>query len=128
MKALTLPGESAISSPPLPVCEEGDVGGAAGQHVDDAVADHDRAAADHGVTLDLYEAAGAARDERAGIAERPVHEDRAAAQSLDQRAGADRGATQRQRPGAQNHCGDAGIDVAAGSSEGRPGTQLERGA
>ena len=50
VKALTLPGVSAISSPPLPFAEEGDVGGAAGQHVDDAVADHDRAAADHGVT------------------------------------------------------------------------------
>ena len=58
--------------------QEGDIGGAAGEHVDDAVADRDGAAADHAAARDLDEGAEAAGDERAGVDHGAGHE-RAAA-------------------------------------------------
>ena len=68
--------------------QEGDVGGAPGQHIDNAVADLDDAAVDHRAAGDLHQAAGRAGEERAGITDDATHYRGAAARSFDQRAGA----------------------------------------
>ena len=111
MKALEIRVCVRDLQPAAAVRQELDVGAAAGEHVDKAVADHDRAAADYGAARDLHQAPGPTRHQRAGIGQRAADDDGAAAQGFDQRAGADRAAAQRQRRAAQDLHRDAGIDV-----------------
>ena len=79
VKALELTRRVGDFEPAAAGRQERDVGGAAGEHVDDAVADHDRAAADHGAALDLQQAAKAARYQRAGVGDGAAHDRGAAA-------------------------------------------------